>query len=95
MDHFDLNVERQTGRQAIYIKLVGGPPLGFEEKQVSWFIGESDEFILDTRAIPRADPFNFPAVHRGLVEIATNNVGRLGGGVGHPARNLFESGLPA
>ena len=60
-----------------------------------WFISESDEFILDTRAIPRADPFDFPAIHRGLVEIATNNIGRLGGGVGHPARNLFKSGLPA
>ena len=58
------------------------------------FICEAHKFILNTGAIPRADAFDFAAIHGRFTEITAHDIGRFRRRVSHPTRDLFTTGLP-
>src|SRR5471030_110800 len=51
-------------------------------------VGKPDELVLNARTIPRTDSFDLAAVHRRLVEIRADDLGRCLCCMGHPARRL-------
>src|SRR5204863_93169 len=74
-DHLDLNLIRQTRREAVDIKLIRGNSLRFEEDLLPFLLGKADDLIFDRRTIARPNSFNHARVHRGLMEIRSNDFG--------------------
>ena len=83
-----LHVERQAGRDAVGVDLVGGQPLGLEEDLVAGLAGEAVDLVLDRRAVARADAFDHAGEHRRAVEAAADDLVRARVGVRDPARQL-------
>ena len=89
MNERHLHVERQAGRDAVRIDLVGRQSLGLEKDLVRRLVGEARDLVLDGRAVARPDTFDDPGEHRRTVETTPNDfVGPLVG-MGDPARPLF------
>ena len=80
MDHRDLDVERQAGREAVGIDLDGVAPLGLQEDLMALLVPKAHHLVLDRRAVARALAVDHARVHRRAIEAATDNVvGRLVG----------------
>src|SRR5207245_155028 len=61
---FELNVERQTGRDAVRVILVRGETFGLEEDLVAILCSEAMDLVLDRGTVPRSDAFDHTSVHR-------------------------------
>ncbi len=59
-----LHVERQAGRDAVRIDLVGLQALGLDENLVRGLVGEAHDLVFDRRAVARADAFDHAGEHR-------------------------------
>ena len=59
------------------------------------FIGKANDFVLDTRTVPRADPFNVTAVHGTFFKVFTDNLVSALVGIGdmtmHLCRVIFST----
>ena len=89
-----LHLEWQARGDAIHINLVGVASLGFQEKLVLRLFGKFDDFVLNARAVARADSFDFSGVEGGFVEIRADDfVGRFVG-IGDPAIDLAGVEFP-
>src|SRR5271165_4003488 len=58
-------------------------------------VRESHELVLDARAIPWPDSFDFSAIHGRLVKIGPDNPCCFCRGMGHPARDLIRARDPS
>ena len=73
-----LDVERQAGRDAVRIDLVGVQAFRFDEDLVRSALGKTLHLVFDRGAIPGAGAFNDAGVHRRAVEpCADDFVGAL------------------
>src|SRR5690606_12956435 len=69
-------------------KLVGGEAFGLQEHLVRSLVRKSVDFVLDGRAITRANPFDHPRVHGRTIQAAAYDLVRAFGRMGIPARQL-------
>ena len=60
----ELNLGGETRAHPLNVYLVGVPALLFEEDLMALLFGEPNHFVLDRRAVTRADAFDKAAVHR-------------------------------
>ena len=92
-DHLVLDIAGEAGRDAVAIELVSVAALGLQENLVRGLVGEPHHFVLDTRAIARPGRLNLPAVHRGSMQVRTNQLMHPVIRLGQPARHLrFSDG---
>ena len=84
-----LHVERQGGRNAVGVDLVGGQAFRLEEDLVAGLVGETGDLVLDRRAVARPHPFDDAGIHRRAIEAAADDFVGCGRGVGDPARALL------
>src|ERR1700686_638970 len=80
MDHRDLNIERQAGRETVRIDLDRVATLGLEEDLVTLLVAKAHHLVLDRRAIARSPAMDHARVHRRAVKAAADNL--VGGPVG-------------
>ena len=64
MQHPELKLNRQTGRDAVGIALDGVQALGFDEDVMPVPLRELDDLVLDRWAIARSARRNRAAIHR-------------------------------
>ncbi len=89
-DEFVLDLEGETGGNAVDVIFGGVATLGFEEELVALLFGELDDLVFDRGAISRAGAFDSAGIHGGLIEIGADDVVGAGVGMGDPARYLFH-----
>ena len=88
VDHFDLDVERKGGGEAVDVDFVGGNAFGFEEDLLAFLFGELDDFVLDGGAVAGADAFDDAGIHGRFVEVGADDRGGGVGGVSDMAGEL-------
>lgn len=88
-----LRLPREGRREAVDIVFVGVDAFGFEENLVCVFVGKSNDFRLDTRAVAGADALYLAVVEWGVFEVVAEDLMGSGVGVGYPAGHLFELAL--
>jgi hypothetical protein len=94
MDHILLDVEGQAVRGAVGIHFQHSPALGFNKHMMVGMMRKFDDLVLDRRTIADAGPFDQPAVERGVLEMAPDDIEGALGGMREPARDLAGSGSP-
>src|SRR4051812_7961843 len=88
MDHRKLDIERQTGREAVRIDFDGIEPFRLKENLVPLLVGEADDLILDRRAITRPAALDNAGIYRRAVQRGADRVVRARIGVSDVARDL-------
>ena len=84
----NLHVKRQTGGNAIRVKLVRGQSFWLQENLVLILVGKAVNFVLNRWAIAWADTLDHAGVHRRAAQTATDNLVGALIGVRDPAWNL-------
>ena len=76
------NIGGQACGNAVAVDPVVPQRLGLKKDAVTLALRETNDLILDRRAVPRADGLNLATVHRSPVQVRTNDFvggeGRLG-----------------
>ena len=73
----DLHVLRQTAAHALQIHFLGVQAARLNEKLVAFLVRKTDNFILNARAVARADALDLSAVERRAIEVRQNHALRL------------------
>ena len=63
-NQINLHVKRQTGGNAIRVKLVRGQSLWLQENLVLIFVGKAVNFVLNRWTIAWANAFDHAGIHR-------------------------------
>src|SRR4249919_768309 len=88
MDHFDLDVQGQTRRKAVWIDLHRVQTFRFEKNLVPILVCEAMDLIFDRGAIPRTVALDYARIHRRAVNCAADDLMGARVGVSNVARNL-------
>lgn len=90
-EHRVLNITRQAGRDPVDVDLASLPAFGFEEQLVAGLVGKANDFVFDRRAITRASGIDLAAVHRGSIQVRSNQIMHTFVGVRDVARHLGQA----
>ena len=85
VQEFELHILRQRRRESLEIHLLSLRAAWFNKYLMPLLFGEADYFILNARAIARADSVYLSGIERRAVEVRENNFLRLLPRVGHIA----------
>src|SRR6185503_6363825 len=95
-NHVVLDFEWETGRKPVDVDFVGSNSFWFEKDLLTQFFRELDNLVLDGRAVSRADPFDDPGIHGGLVQVCSDDfcgsIRRVGDVTRELTANLCQNG---
>ena len=89
-----LNIERQAGRNPVWVNFVGGQPFRFEEYLVRRLVCEPVDLVFDRRAVARSDSFYDAGEHWRAIKTGTDDVVGRGRRMGDPAGQLTRMHFP-
>ncbi len=72
-----LHIDGKRRRHPLHIHFIRVRAFGLHKKLVAILVGEADDFILNRRAIARADAVDFSGKHRSAVEIFADDAMRF------------------
>src|SRR6202021_747674 len=87
--YLPLHFNRQGGKHAVDIHLVGIQPLGLKKELMLLLIREADHLVLNGRTITWAHGSDLPRIHRRPADVLADNAQRLRGGVSDVAGDLL------
>src|SRR5688500_531764 len=88
VDQFELHIERQAGRNPVWVDLVAGQPLRLEEDLVAFLAGKAVDLVLDRWAIARPHALNDAGKHGRAAETAADDFVRARVRMRDPAGKL-------
>src|SRR5690606_4994522 len=93
-DHPDLDVERQTGGNAVRIDFMRIEPFRLQEDLVRALIRKAEDLVLDRGTVARTDTFDHAGEHRRAIDSLANDAVYRRCRMGDPARHLAWVLLP-